>query len=119
MAWWPDDGLQEWLNHAGEPVGGILPRSVWPVKIRGKLAVLDYKSTLFEWHKTMIAYNPVIYKGKVLTCGIGQEIATSEGITDLAIGSSPAMTIWAFCKDGIAKVWKLSNDTSESLQIGL
>jgi hypothetical protein len=34
--WWPDDGLQEWLNHARDPVAGILPRSVWPVKIRGQ-----------------------------------------------------------------------------------
>jgi len=34
--WWPDDGLQEWLNYAQDPVPGILPRSVWPVKIRGQ-----------------------------------------------------------------------------------
>jgi hypothetical protein len=34
--WWPDDGLQEWLNHARDPVAGILPRSFWPVKIRGQ-----------------------------------------------------------------------------------
>lgn len=34
--WWPDDGLQEWLNYARDPIAGILPRSVWPVKIRGQ-----------------------------------------------------------------------------------
>jgi hypothetical protein len=34
--WWPDDGLQEWLNNARDPVAGILPRSVWPVKVRGQ-----------------------------------------------------------------------------------
>jgi hypothetical protein len=36
IKWWPDDGLQEWLNHVQDPVPGILPRSVWPVKIRGQ-----------------------------------------------------------------------------------
>jgi hypothetical protein len=35
--WWPDDGLQEWLNYAQDPVPGILPRSIWPVKIRGQM----------------------------------------------------------------------------------
>jgi hypothetical protein len=80
MAWLPDGGLQEWLNHAGEPVGGVLPKSVWPVRIQG------------------------------------QEIAVCDAIIDLAIDSSPAMTIWAFCRDGIAKVWKLDdrNQASES-----
>ncbi|KAE8446856.1 hypothetical protein EG329_011487 [Mollisiaceae sp. DMI_Dod_QoI] len=34
--WWPDDGLQEWLNHGRDPVPGILPRSIWPIKIRGQ-----------------------------------------------------------------------------------
>ena len=34
--WWPDDGLQAWLNHSRDPVAGILPRSVWPVKVRGQ-----------------------------------------------------------------------------------
>ncbi|KAF8851453.1 hypothetical protein BDZ45DRAFT_750646 [Acephala macrosclerotiorum] len=36
IEWWPDDGLQEWLNHLRDPVPGILPRSIWPVKIRGQ-----------------------------------------------------------------------------------
>ncbi|CZR51121.1 uncharacterized protein PAC_00996 [Phialocephala subalpina] len=36
IKWWPDDGLQEWLNHVQDPVPGILPRSIWPVKIRGQ-----------------------------------------------------------------------------------
>jgi hypothetical protein len=35
--WWPDDGLQEWLNYAQDSVPGILPRSIWPVKIRGQM----------------------------------------------------------------------------------
>jgi hypothetical protein len=36
MQWWPDDGLRDWLDHAGDPIAGVLPRSVWPVKIRGQ-----------------------------------------------------------------------------------
>lgn len=37
IKWWPEDGLlQEWLNHVQDPVPGILPRSIWPVKIRGQ-----------------------------------------------------------------------------------
>jgi hypothetical protein len=36
MNWWPEDGLQEWLNHSQNPVPGVLPRSVWPVKIKGQ-----------------------------------------------------------------------------------
>jgi hypothetical protein len=35
--WWPDDGLQEWLNCEQDSVPGILPRSIWPVKIRGQM----------------------------------------------------------------------------------
>lgn len=74
MSWWPDDGLQEWLNHAGDPVAGVLPTSIWPVKIRG------------------------------------QEIGACEGITDLAIDSDPdMMTIWAFCRGGIGKSWKIGS----------
>jgi hypothetical protein len=34
--WWPDDGLKEWTHHAQAPEPGILPRSVWPVKVRGQ-----------------------------------------------------------------------------------
>jgi hypothetical protein len=36
MNWWPDDGLQGWLSHSQDPVPGSVPRSVWPVKIRGQ-----------------------------------------------------------------------------------
>lgn len=36
MAWWPEDGLQEWLKNAQNPSTGVLPRSVWPVKIKGQ-----------------------------------------------------------------------------------
>lgn len=38
MKWWPDDGLQQWLSGGNppDPVPGILPKSVWPVKIRGQ-----------------------------------------------------------------------------------
>jgi len=78
MTWWPDDGLQEWLNHAGDPVAGILPRSIWPVKIRG------------------------------------QEIGTCRGLVDLAVDSGPAMTVWAFSKEGNAKVWRLDDGQEES-----
>ena len=35
-AWWPDDGLQEWLDESGEPIAGVLPRSTWPLRIRGQ-----------------------------------------------------------------------------------
>lgn len=35
--WWTDDGLKEWLNHVHDPVPGIVPRSVWPVKVRGQM----------------------------------------------------------------------------------
>jgi hypothetical protein len=37
QVWWPsDDGLQDWRNHTVDPVTDILPKSVWPVKIRGQ-----------------------------------------------------------------------------------
>lgn len=38
LDWWPDDGLKEWLKqHKPEdPIPGIHPSSVWPVKIRGQ-----------------------------------------------------------------------------------
>ncbi|KAH8602917.1 hypothetical protein B0O99DRAFT_15511 [Bisporella sp. PMI_857] len=36
MAWWPDDGLQGWLNKSGEPIAGALSRAIWPVKISGQ-----------------------------------------------------------------------------------
>ncbi|KAH7363903.1 hypothetical protein BKA65DRAFT_124573 [Rhexocercosporidium sp. MPI-PUGE-AT-0058] len=37
MNWWPEDGLQQWLDHSPAPAPGILPRSAWPVKIRGQM----------------------------------------------------------------------------------
>lgn len=38
MNWWPNDGLQQWLSQSQNPApGNILPRSVWPVKIRGQM----------------------------------------------------------------------------------
>ena len=73
MNWWPDDGLQEWINHSQDPVQGVLPRSVWPVKIKG------------------------------------QEIGALQGLVDLAIDSGPSMTIWAFSKEGMAKVWQIDD----------
>ena len=73
MDWWPDAGLQEWPNNANDPVAGIPPRSVWPVKIRG------------------------------------QELGTCPGLVDLAIDSGPRMTVWAFSKEGIAKVWQIDD----------
>lgn len=37
MKWWPsDDGLQDWRSYTSEEVADILPKSVWPVKIRGQ-----------------------------------------------------------------------------------
>jgi hypothetical protein len=80
MDWWPDDGMQEWLNHANDPVAGILARGVWPVKIRG------------------------------------QEIGTCAGLVDLAIDSGPHMTVWAFSKEGIAKVWQIDDGKPRGLK---
>lgn len=37
----------------------------------------------------------------------GQEIDRCQGIVDLAIDSGAHMIVWAFSKEGIAKVWKL------------
>ncbi len=37
VAWWPDDGLQQWLDHTRDPINSVLPHSVWPVKIRGQM----------------------------------------------------------------------------------
>lgn len=37
LYWWPDENLQHWLDHTHDPVPGILPRSVWPVRIKGQL----------------------------------------------------------------------------------
>ncbi|KAK2628301.1 hypothetical protein QTJ16_002947 [Diplocarpon rosae] len=34
--WWPNDGLQQWLSTTHDPAAGILPRGVWPVRIRGR-----------------------------------------------------------------------------------
>jgi hypothetical protein len=39
----------------------------------------------------------------------GQEIGKCQDVTDLAIDSGPAMTIWTFSKKGIAKVWKIND----------
>ena len=39
----------------------------------------------------------------------GQEIGTLSGLVDLAIDSSPVMTIWAFSNEGMAKAWQLDN----------
>ncbi|KAF4626135.1 hypothetical protein G7Y89_g12026 [Cudoniella acicularis] len=38
LDWRPDDALKEWLkqHNTGDPLPGIHPRSVWPVKIRGQ-----------------------------------------------------------------------------------
>ncbi|KAF7938324.1 hypothetical protein BELL_0283g00080 [Botrytis elliptica] len=36
LDWWPDEGLQEWLNLIRHPVPGILAGNMWPVRIRGQ-----------------------------------------------------------------------------------
>ncbi|QSZ35252.1 hypothetical protein DSL72_008121 [Monilinia vaccinii-corymbosi] len=36
LDWWPDQGLQEWINLIRHPVSGILPGNLWPVRIRGQ-----------------------------------------------------------------------------------
>jgi hypothetical protein len=34
--WWPDQGLHEWLRSIRDYIPGALPRTIWPVKIRGQ-----------------------------------------------------------------------------------
>lgn len=34
--WWPDQGLQEWLNNVQDSIPRALPRTIWPIKIRGQ-----------------------------------------------------------------------------------
>ncbi|KAG0651194.1 Calcium permeable stress-gated cation channel 1 [Hyphodiscus hymeniophilus] len=36
LKWAPDDGLQEWLKQSQDPAPGLVPRNVWPVKIKGQ-----------------------------------------------------------------------------------
>ncbi|THV52355.1 hypothetical protein BGAL_0081g00060 [Botrytis galanthina] len=36
LDWWPDEGLQEWLNLIRHPVPGILTGNMWPVRIKGQ-----------------------------------------------------------------------------------
>lgn len=36
MAWSSDKNLHEWVNHTQDPVPGVLPRGIWPVKIKGQ-----------------------------------------------------------------------------------
>lgn len=78
--WWPDRGLHEWLNDAQDTLARFLPRSVWPVKIRG------------------------------------QEIGTCPALADIAIDSGPSMTVWAFSKEGIARVWKINDGNNAGMR---
>jgi hypothetical protein len=80
LDWWPDRGLHEWLSDAQDPLAGILPRSVWPVKIRG------------------------------------QEIGTCPALVDIAVDSGPSMTVWAFSKEGIARVWKINDGNNARMR---
>jgi hypothetical protein len=34
--WWPDDDRREWLGRMTTTVPGVLPRRVWPVRVRGQ-----------------------------------------------------------------------------------
>jgi hypothetical protein len=36
LEWWPDEGLQEWLSLVRDPVAGVLPGNMWPIRIRGQ-----------------------------------------------------------------------------------
>ncbi|CZT42876.1 uncharacterized protein RSE6_02828 [Rhynchosporium secalis] len=78
--WWPDDGLQQYLGTVPDPVPGLLPRSVWPVKIRGQM------------------------------------IGTCKGLVDLVIDSGPKITVWAFSKAGVAKVWKIDDGKEKKMR---
>lgn len=46
----------------------------------------------------------------------GQEIGRCSGLVDIAIDSGPNMTIWAFSKEGFAKVWKIDDGKGVSMQ---
>lgn len=74
VEWWPDQGLNEWLDYNNSPVHGLVPRRpVWPVKIRG------------------------------------QEVGVCSALVDLAVHSGPSMAVWAFSREGIAKVWRIND----------
>ena len=34
--WWPDQSQHEWLSNVQDSIPGALPRTIWPVKIRGQ-----------------------------------------------------------------------------------
>ncbi|KAL3417821.1 F-box domain-containing protein [Phlyctema vagabunda] len=36
VAWWPDPSVQQWLHDMHNPVSGLVPRSLWPLKVRGQ-----------------------------------------------------------------------------------
>ncbi|PQE11703.1 F-box domain-containing protein [Rutstroemia sp. NJR-2017a WRK4] len=36
LEWWPDEGLQEWLSLVRDPIAGVLPGNMWPIRIRGQ-----------------------------------------------------------------------------------
>ncbi|TVY36733.1 hypothetical protein LOCC1_G006417 [Lachnellula occidentalis] len=46
----------------------------------------------------------------------GQEIGRCQGIVDLAVDSGAHMIIWAFSKQGIAKVWKINTGECGSIR---
>ncbi|TVY15076.1 hypothetical protein LARI1_G006132 [Lachnellula arida] len=46
----------------------------------------------------------------------GQEIGRCQGIVDLAVDSGAHMIIWAFSKQGIAKVWKINTGERDSVR---
>ena len=82
-SWWPDDGRQEWLDESGEPVAGVLPKSIWPLKIRGQQ--IGTCLNLAE-----------------LTVDSGRKV---PGLVKLFSANvaivGPSMTIWAFTSDGL------------------
>ncbi|TVY33751.1 hypothetical protein LSUB1_G006574 [Lachnellula subtilissima] len=46
----------------------------------------------------------------------GQEIGRCQGIVDLAVDSGAHMIIWAFSKQGFAKVWKINTGEEGSIR---
>lgn len=74
--WWPDDGVEEWATLVQDQIPGLLPKTVWPIKIRG------------------------------------QRIGSTTSIVDLAVDAGADFSIWAFQKDAVTLVWKLSNGKS-------
>ena len=72
---------------------------------------------LYEWSSRLHDPLPGLYPRRVWPLQIrGQEIGTCRGVVDLAVDSGPLMTIWAFSKTGVAKVWRINDGRGNALK---